>query len=107
MKIALLLILVVLPLQAFCHDSMDLKLSPLWELGVGGGGTYTPDYPGSDQNHLWAIPFPFAIYRGEILHSDRRGGTRARFFQSAGYEFNFSAAGGLPSSSTKNFAREG
>lgn len=83
------------------------KLEPLWELGVGGGATFTPDYPGSNQNHLWSIPFPFAIYRGEILHSDRRGGTRARLYQGVSYEFNFSASGGLPSSSEGNAARDG
>ncbi|MGZ3722887.1 MAG: MipA/OmpV family protein [Bdellovibrionales bacterium] len=107
--------LVIFFLSFFCGHAFaeepinmdDLKPMPLWELGVGGGGTYTPDYPGSNQNHLWAIPFPFAVYRGEILHSDRRGGTRARFFHNAGYEFNFSASGGLPSSSTSNVAREG
>src|SRR5665213_1119915 len=95
--------------QAWADDEPPkaLKLEPLWELGIGGGATYTPDYPGSDQNHLWAIPFPFAVYRGEFLHSDRRGGTRARFFQSASYEFNVSAGGGLPSSSSGNVARAG
>ena len=83
----------------------NLEQSPLWEIGVGAGGTNTPDYPGSDQNHTWAIPFPFGIYRGEIVHSDRWGGTRARFFRTVGYEFNVSAGGGLPSSSNRNDAR--
>jgi outer membrane protein len=106
------LVLIVFALKAFAEEPVnmdveDLKSAPLWELGLGGGGTYTPDYPGSNQNHLWGIPFPFAIYRGEILHSDRRGGTRARLFQRASYELNFSAAGGLPSSSAGNTAREG
>ena len=85
----------------------EAEKSPLWELGVGGGGTYTPDYPGADQSHLWGIPFPYAIYRGEILHSDRRGAARARWVKSVGYEFNVSAGGGLPSSSGENSAREG
>lgn len=110
MKFWICLLFAALP--AFAEEPVQvhveaLKLEPLWELGVGGGGTYTPDYPGSSQNHLWGIPFPFAIYRGEILHSDRRGGTRARLFQRASYEFNFSASGGLPSSSAGNSAREG
>ena len=83
------------------------EVMPLWELGVGGGATFTPDYPGSDQNHLWAIPFPYGVYRGEILHSDRRGGTRARLLRSVHYEVNVSAGGGLPSSSGKNDARTG
>ncbi len=85
----------------------DLEEAPLWELGVGGGGTYTPDYPGSNQSHVWAIPFPFLVYRGDILHSDRRGGTRARLLQSEGYELNVSSGGALPSNSSHNTAREG
>lgn len=89
------------------QDEFNLRKSPLWELGLGGGGTFTPDYPASDQQHLWAIPFPYAIYRGEILHSDRRGSTRARFYKTTNYEFNFSAGGGLPSSSAQNAARAG
>ena len=89
------------------HEIPDLEEAPLWEIGVGGGGIYTPDYPGSNQNHFWAIPFPFLIYRGEILHSDRRGGTRARLFQSSAYELNLSAGGALPSNSSQNDARAG
>jgi outer membrane scaffolding protein for murein synthesis (MipA/OmpV family) len=80
---------------------------PLWEVGLGGGGTYTPDYPGASQNHVWAIPFPWGIYRGDLLHSDRHGNTRARFFHRAGWEFNASASGGLPASSSQNQARSG
>jgi outer membrane protein len=103
---ALILVLLITP-KLFAAEDKALELSPLWELGIGGGATYTPDYPGSDQNHLWAIPFPFGVYRGEILHSDRRGGTRARIVKSARFEVNFSAGGGLPSSSSRNDARTG
>jgi MipA family protein len=116
MRLILVLVL-LLPAIAFAAaetlptdpvpDSGNIKLEPLWEIGMGGGATFTPDYPGSNQNHLWAIPFPFAVYRGQFLHSDRRGGTRARILQSASYEINFSAGGGLPSSSGSNDAREG
>lgn len=81
--------------------------APLWELGIGAGGIAAPDYPGSDHNNLWLLPFPWGVYRGEILHSDRRGGTRARIFRLASYEFNVSAGGGLPSSSNRNGARQG
>lgn len=80
--------------------------SPLWELGMGAGLVNAPDYPGSDHSSFWVLPFPFGVYRGEILHSDRRGGTRARLLRSASWEFNVSAAGGLPSSSHST-AREG
>ncbi|MBX3022907.1 MAG: MipA/OmpV family protein [Bdellovibrionales bacterium] len=81
--------------------------SPLWELGMGGAVIAAPDYPSSDHNNLWLLPFPWGVYRGEILHSDRRGATRARLFRSASYEFNVSAGGGLPSSAHANGVREG
>lgn len=74
---------------------------------MGGGSVLAPDYPGSDHYGFWFIPFPFGVYRGEILHSDRRGGTRARLLRGASFEFNVSAGGGLPSSSANNRAREG
>lgn len=92
---------------AHASEGLDLQNMPLWELGVGGGGIWTPDYPGSDHTKIWAVPFPYAVYRGDILHSDRRGGTRARILRSAHYEFNLSAAGGLPSSASPGGAREG
>lgn len=81
--------------------------SPLYELGMGVGLSYAPDYPGADHSSLWVIPFPFGVYRGEILHSDRRGGTRARLIKNTTLEFNISAGGGFPSNSTANEARAG
>lgn len=81
--------------------------SPLFELGMGVGLSYAPDYPGADHSSLWVIPFPFGVYRGEILHSDRRGGTRARLIKNTTLEFNISAGGGFPSNSTANEARAG
>lgn len=103
-----LLCLLLFSFSAFAAVANDeLKEAPLWELGMGGGGTYTPDWPGADQSHLWGIPFPWGVYRGEILHSNRRGETRARFFHAAHYEFNFSAAGGLPSNSSSSDIRDG
>src|ERR1035437_3220730 len=91
----------------FAVEVIESTTSPLWELGAGGGGTYVPDYPGSDQAHTWGIPFPYVIYRGEFLHSDRRGAARIRLVDKASYEFNVSGSGGLPSSSAGNHAREG
>lgn len=79
---------------------------PLWELGVGGSASWREDYPGADQSSFWAIPFPWGVYRGDIFRSDKDG-TRARIIRGASYEFNFSAAGGLPVSSQNNEARRG
>lgn len=90
---------------ASSQDDPVPGLNPLWEVGLGGGALMAPDYPGSDHMNSWLIPFPFGVYRGEILHSDRRGGARARIIRGATYEFNVSAGGGLPSSSRGNARR--
>ena len=80
---------------------------PLWEIGVGSAGAMTPDYPGSSQSHIKWLPFPYAVYRGEVLRSDRSGGTRARVVKTEVYEINLSGSGGLPTNSGENQARLG
>ena len=79
---------------------------PLYELGVGLGGTYSPAYPGSDENNFWLLPYPYAVYRGEVFRSDKEG-TRARVVHDRFYEFSISSGGGLPSRSDKLEARRG
>lgn len=106
-KWALLLIPLCLALSARADFDNTPGESPLWELGIGSAFLAAPDYPGSDHGNFWVLPFPWGVYRGEILHSNRRGATRARLFRSASYEFNVSAGGGLPSSARQNGAREG
>ena len=80
---------------------------PLYELGVGVGTLYAPDYPGSNHNSLWTLPLPFFVYRGDVFRSDKEGGMRARWSLGDSTEFYFSAGGGLPSSSTAGDARDG
>jgi MipA family protein len=82
------------------------KLS-LFEFGLGLGASFFPHYPGSDQMRLFVLPFPYGVYRGSFLRSDREGGTRARFFHSKTFELSLSAGGAFPVDSTNNVAREG
>lgn len=84
----------------------DAEAPPLWELGVGVAGAMIPDYPGASQSHIQALPFPFAIFRGEVLRSDRNDGTRARMLHTDIYEVNLSGSGGLPTNSEANQARK-
>lgn len=44
---------------------------PKWELGAGGVFFTQPDYVGSDEYRLRALPFPWIVYRGEVLRFDR------------------------------------
>lgn len=78
----------------------------LYELGLGIGAAYFPHYPGSAQNKLYIMPFPFAIVRGRIVQSDRRG-MRARLFTGQSFDVSLSGAGAFPVKASENKAREG
>lgn len=79
---------------------------PLWELGAGISALSLPDYRGSDQSSLYAIPFPYLIYRGEFLKADRNG-IRGTLFGSDRIELNLSLGASLPVNSDDNRARQG
>ena len=79
---------------------------PLWEAGAGFGAIHAPHYPGADQSHTLATPFPIFIYRGRILRSDEKG-IRGRFFESEKLTLSVSASFSLPTDSEDNDAREG
>jgi MipA family protein len=101
-----LLLLTLLPLEAMAQDASP-EAQSLYELGAGFGAAWFPHYPGSDQERLFALPFPYFIYRGQILRSNRNEGTRARFLRGRDYELSLSAGGAFPVSSENNVAREG
>jgi len=86
--------------QAFAAEK------PLWELGAGISALSFPDYRGSDQTSLYAIPFPYLVYRGEFLKADRHG-IRGTFFGSDRIELNLSLGASLPVNSDDNRARQG
>lgn len=78
----------------------------LYELGLGMGGALDPHYPGSDQSRVIVLPFPFGVYRGRILQSDRRG-TRAKLFNGGGFDISISGTGAFPVKSSDDIARAG
>jgi MipA family protein len=82
------------------------ELRPEWEFGLGATGFTFPDYRGSDERRNFVLPFPYVIYRGDILRVDRQG-VRGVFFESERVELDFSASGTPPVDSDKNRAREG
>lgn len=79
---------------------------PLWELGIGMSALSFPDYRGSDESSLYAIPFPYVIYRGTFLKADRNG-VRGTFFDSDRIELNVSVGASLPVNSDNSRARQG
>jgi outer membrane scaffolding protein for murein synthesis (MipA/OmpV family) len=83
------------------------KTEPLWELGFGGAVAYLPHYPAAAQNQTRFLPFPFFVYRGEVIRSDEKGFLRGRIINSERVELDLSFSGSLPVDSDDNDAREG
>ena len=79
---------------------------PLWELGIGFAGVRLPDYGGSDQRRVYALPLPFIVYRGEWLKADRDG-ARALLFDTERVKVDVSLAATTPTRSRNNMARDG
>jgi outer membrane scaffolding protein for murein synthesis (MipA/OmpV family) len=79
---------------------------PLWELGAGVSVLDFPDYRGSDERSTLALPFPYLIYRGEVLRLDREG-LRGLLIESERVELDISANATIPVDSDDNRARNG
>lgn len=79
---------------------------PEWEFGLGATAFTFPDYRGSDESRGYLLPFPYVIYRGDVLRVDRQG-VRGVFFESERVEFDISISGTPPVDSSGNRAREG
>lgn len=48
-------------------DAPAAPEKPLLEIGALGAGASLPDYPGSAQNHGYALALPYVVYRGEYV----------------------------------------
>jgi outer membrane scaffolding protein for murein synthesis (MipA/OmpV family) len=79
---------------------------PLWEIGAGLAYARLPDYRGADEAHGYVLPFPYLIYRGEFLRSDREG-VRALFLDTRYFQLDFSVGATVPVSSETNRTRAG
>ena len=79
---------------------------PLWELGAGAAVIHLPDYRGSDESRVYALPIPYVIYRGEVLKVDRQR-VRGLLFTSDVLELDASVNGSVPVRSRDNRARAG
>jgi outer membrane scaffolding protein for murein synthesis (MipA/OmpV family) len=65
-----------------------------------------PDYRGSDETRGYLLPFPYLIYRGEVLKVDRQQ-IRGLLFQTDRLQLDLSFHGSVPVDSSKNKARQG
>jgi len=79
---------------------------PLWELGLGAGILYMPDYRGSDESRFYLLPYPYIVYRGGILKIDEQR-ISGQIFKTDRLLLTVSAFGAVPVKSSKNAARAG
>lgn len=79
---------------------------PLWELGFGFFLLTSPDYRGSDESRGYLLPFPYIVYRGDIIKISRSG-IYSRLFETERVNLDLSADGSVPTDSSKNLARQG
>lgn len=76
-----------------------------WELGVGLGSVYGPDYRGADEYRSFTSVIPYLVYHGKFIRSDREG-VKAQFFSSDDINFSLSASAYISPNSDENKRRE-
>ena len=84
--------------------SFGQEEKPLWELGMGVGLLYMPDYRGSDESRFYALPYPYFVYRGDIIKVDRQK-ISGKVFKTDRILLDVSIYGSVPVKSSKNSAR--
>lgn len=95
-----LLLIVLCPVRALCQEK------PLWEAGVGLAVLQMPDYRGSDEYRGYLLPYPYLIYRGDILRVQRER-ISGRIFETDRLLLEISLNGGAPVDSSDNPDRRG
>lgn len=96
----------VILLTAGAAGGAGAEQLPLWEAGVGVTVLSLPHYRGSDQRRAWVLPFPYVVYRGEILQADEKR-VRGLFFKTERAELDVNVNGTPPVDSKDNDARRG
>jgi MipA family protein len=106
--VTLLFLSFLLPGTAICEEKPFEKPvgKPLWELGIGLGLLQMPDYRGSDENRLYVLPYPYLVYRGDILKVDEQR-ISGQIFKTDRILLDFSGYGAVPVKSSNNSARAG
>ena len=88
------------PVQA--RENSFLFGKPAW-----GVPLYSmPDYRGSDEYRWYFLPFPYVVYRGDILKIDRER-ISGLLFKTNRLQLDMSFDGAAPVDSSKNKARQG
>lgn len=104
----ILFISLLLPTYAYSQVSRNFnkKDKPIYEIGLGVVSLTVPNYPGSKSTTERTIPFPWVIYRGDVLKADEEG-SRLKLIGSDRFEVGFSGGFNFPIKSSQNEARKG
>lgn len=92
--------------HATARAEADDAGKPLWEIGLGGGGAYVPDYPAAGESQFAGIVLPFVIYRGEFLRSDEDG-LRGKIAETDRLKLNLGVDASFSAESDDNPERRG
>ncbi|MFZ5722881.1 MAG: MipA/OmpV family protein [Pseudomonadota bacterium] len=88
------------------HADDDSLLLPRWEWGLGIGGAWLSDYPGSEHETPYVLPYPWFVWRSERAELGR-GGARGILFRAPRAEIALTLSGNPPSRSDDNPERAG
>ena len=99
--VALVTFLLLLP--SMCRGQ---EKKPVWELALGVGLLDIPDYRGSNQSRFYTLPYPYIVYRGDIIGVDRQT-IYGKIFKTDRVLLDLSYYGSVPVDSDKNDARAG
>ncbi|MCX5838623.1 MAG: MipA/OmpV family protein [Deltaproteobacteria bacterium] len=94
------LLIILSPVRALCEEK------PLWELGVGLGFLQIPDYRGSSENRRYLLPYPYFVYRGDIVRVEKER-ISGRIFETDRLLLDISFNGSVPVKSSDNPDRRG
>ena len=100
------IILSFLPVVAWSQES-EFEPLPLWDYGIALAYLRFPFYPASEQTKIWYLPAPTFQYRGEILRSTQKEGTRAYFLKSEKWSLELGGSGVAEVKSGETFVRQG
>lgn len=80
---------------------------PLWEVGAGVGGAWTPDYPSAASETARGLPLPVVIYRGDFFRIGDGSVASGRLFEDDRFELDISLNGSFDAQSDDVSARTG
>lgn len=95
-------------LSVFCGSTAyaQTEIKPQWEIGAGFAAIDFPIYRGSDERHLYLLPVPYFVYRGDVLQINRER-VRGLIFRRDSVEMDVSMNGSVPAKSKDSIARQG